>query len=235
MTVMAVIPARGGSKGVPGKNLRTVGGRSLVARAVGAALAAASVDRVVVSTDDAAIAREAEASGAVVVVRPAPLATDEASSESALLHALDVAGGDAEVLVFLQATSPFIDPADVDAAVARVRSREADVVFAAIATPVFLWAQGGGGVGGAASREGEWSGVNHDPARRPRRQELPPQVAETGAFYVLDVAGFRAARHRFFGRIEPAIVAEHLGLEIDTEQQLQLADALAGTIEGGRS
>ncbi|KQV25508.1 MULTISPECIES: cytidylyltransferase domain-containing protein [unclassified Microcella] len=230
MSVIAVIPARGGSRGVPGKNLRTVGGRSLVARAVGAARAAASVDRVVVSTDDPAIAREAEASGAVVVVRPADLARDDAASESALLHALEVTGDGAEVLVFLQATSPFIDPADLDAAVARVRSGEADAVFSAIATPVFLWAPSGEASG--ATPRG-WSGVNHDPAHRPRRQELPPQVAETGAFYVLDAAGFRAARHRFFGRVEPAIVAERCGLDIDTEEQLLLADALAGTIEGG--
>ena len=226
MTVLAVIPARGGSKGVPGKNLRTVGGRSLVARAVGAARAAASVDRVVVSTDDPAIAREAEASGAVVVVRPAELATDEAASESALLHALEVAGDGVDVLVFVQATSPFVDPDDLDAAVARVRSGEADVVFAAIATPVFLWAP-------SDEPSGGWAGVNHDAAHRPRRQELPPQVAETGAFYVLDAAGFRAARHRFFGRVEPAVIDERLALEIDTEQQLRLADALAGTIEGG--
>lgn len=228
MSVLAVIPARGGSKGVPGKNLRSVGGRSLVARAVGAALAAASVDRVVVSTDDPAIAREAEAAGATVVVRPAPLATDDAPSEAALLHALDLVGDGAEVLVFMQATSPFIDPVDVDAAIARVRSGAADVAFAAIATPVFLWAP-------SVEQGGGWAGVNHDAARRPRRQELPPQVAETGAFYVLDVGGFRAAGHRFFGRVEPALVAERTAIEIDTEQQLQLADALAGTIEGVRA
>ena len=228
MSVLAVIPARGGSKGVPGKNLRTVGGRSLVARAVGAARAAASVDRVVVSTDDPAIAREADAAGAVVVVRPAELSTDDAASEAALLHALAIVGGGVDVLVFLQATSPFIDSAEVDAAVARVRSGEADVVFAAIATPVFLWTPSPEPTRG-------WVGVNHDAAHRPRRQELPPQVAETGAFYVMDAAGFRGARRRFFGRIEPAIVGEGSALEIDTEEQLLLADALAGTIEGGRA
>ncbi|GAA1692144.1 hypothetical protein GCM10009792_10080 [Microcella alkalica] len=232
MSVLAVIPARGGSKGVPGKNLRMVGGRSLVARAVGAARAAASVDRVAVSTDDPAIAREAEASGAVVVLRPAALATDESASEEALLHALAVVGDDVEVLVFLQATSPFIDPTDVDAAVARVRAGEADVVFAAIATPVFLW--GPSAADGAGAAQG-WAGVNHDASRRLRRQELPSQVAETGAFYVMDAQRFRAAGHRFFGRIEPAIVAERMALEIDTEEQLLLADAHAGFFEGGCS
>ena len=86
--MVAVIPARGGSKGVPGKNLRRVGGVSLVARAVHAARAADSITQVYVSTDDARIAAEARAAGGDVIDRPAELAGDTATSESALLHAL---------------------------------------------------------------------------------------------------------------------------------------------------
>src|SRR4051794_33637662 len=99
---VAVVPARGGSRGVLGKNLRPVGGVPLVARAVRACLRAERVDLVVVSTDDAAIAALARAEGASVVHRPAALAGDTATSESALLHALDelAEGGiDPEVLV----------------------------------------------------------------------------------------------------------------------------------------
>ena len=84
--VVAIIPARGGSKGVPRKNVRRVGGVARVARAVAAARAAASVDRVVVSTDDPEIAAVAEEWGAQVIARPADLAGDTASSESAVLH-----------------------------------------------------------------------------------------------------------------------------------------------------
>src|ERR1700712_608541 len=87
-SVVAVIPARGGSKGVPGKNLRSVAGHTLVARAVDAALRAITIDRVVVSTDDADIAAEARAAGAEVVDRPLGLSGDTASSETAVLHAL---------------------------------------------------------------------------------------------------------------------------------------------------
>ena len=92
---VAVIPARGGSKGVPRKNLRRVGGVPLVARAIAAARASATVDLVVVSTDDDEIAATAKEWGAEVIQRPAALADDTASSESALLHALDAleAGG----------------------------------------------------------------------------------------------------------------------------------------------
>ena len=86
--VIAIIPARGGSQGVPGKNLRRVGGRSLVKRAIDACRAARLVDEVYVSTDHAGIAESAEVAGATVIMRPAELSSDTSSSEAALLHAL---------------------------------------------------------------------------------------------------------------------------------------------------
>lgn len=220
MSVVAVIPARGGSKGVPGKNLRRVGGVPLVVRAVGAARAVPTIDRVVVSTDDAAIADAARAAGAEVVHRPAEIAGDTASSESALLHALaelDPAATDIAVLVFLQATSPFIDARDLEAAVERVARGPEDVVFSAVESWGFLWTLGADGA----------RGVNHDAAHRPRRQDREVEYLETGAFYVLDAAGFRAARHRFFGRVGVAVVAERTAIEIDTEEQLAIASAIA--------
>lgn len=218
--VVAIIPARGGSKGVPGKNLRRVGGMPLVGRAVAAARQATTIDRVVVSTDDVEIAAVAREWGAEVVDRPAELAGDEASSESALLHALDVLrarGVTTGVVVFLQATSPFIDPADLDDAVGRVVAGAESCVFAAVESWGFLWRHGRNGM----------TGVNHDPSARPRRQDREPEYLETGAFYVMDAAGFRAARHRFFGRTGVAVVAESGAIEIDTPEQLRLASAIA--------
>jgi len=220
--VLAIIPARGGSVGVARKNLQKVAGRTLVARAVHAARAAASIHTVLVSTDDDEIAAEARRAGAEVIDRPAALATATASSESALLHALTTRTERAAIVVFLQATSPFIDPADLDAAVARVVAGEADVVFAAVATPVFLWRPTGAG---------GWEGVNHDAAVRPRRQDLPPQVSETGAFYVMRAEGFERARHRFFGRVEPQLTDERFAIDIDTPADLALAEALGAITE----
>ena len=103
--VVAIIPARGGSKGVPRKNLRRVGGVPLIERAVRTASETDSIDLVVVSTDDDEIAAVSEAAGARVVRRPADISGDTASSESAILHALDVLEGEgepAEVVAFLQ-------------------------------------------------------------------------------------------------------------------------------------
>jgi YrbI family 3-deoxy-D-manno-octulosonate 8-phosphate phosphatase len=225
--VVAVIPARGGSKGVPRKNLRRVGGVPLLARAIESARAAALIDRVVVSTDDSEIAAVAREWGAEVVDRPAELSGDTASSESALLHALDVlahAGVATRVLVFLQATSPFLDPDDLDDAIGRVLAGRESSVFSAVASWGFLWRHGAEGM----------TGVNHDPAARPRRQDREPEYLETGAFYVLDAAGFRAAGHRFFGRTGVALVGERHALEIDTEEQLQLAAAIAPLVDAPR-
>ena len=72
-----------------------------------------------------------------------------------------------------------------------------------------------------------WEGVNHDAAVRPRRQDLPPQVAETGAFYVMRAGGLLASGHRFFGRVEPQLVDERFAVDIDTEVELEIARALA--------
>ncbi|MHC2997997.1 cytidylyltransferase domain-containing protein [Microbacterium sp. HJ5] len=222
---VAIIPARGGSKGVPRKNLRRVGGIPLIARAVDAARRCPSIDRVVVTTDDGDIASVAEEWGAEVVIRPAELADDTASSESALLHALEQLEQrkvDVGVVVFLQATSPFIDVAALDDAVHLVRSRRRDSVFSAIETYGFLWAKSAGSAAEA---------VNHDVDVRPRRQDRQPHFLETGAFYVMRAAGFRAIGHRFFGSIGIAQVAERTAIEIDSPAELEIARALAPLID----
>ena len=224
--VIAIIPARGGSKGVPGKNLRRVGGRSLVERAIDACRAARLIEEVYVSTDHAEIAASAEAAGAKVIMRPAELSTDTASSEAALLHALEqliMVGEEPEVLVFVQCTSPFIAPDDLDRGVELVVHDRADSVFSAVATYEFLWR--------ASDRFGLVTGQNHEPAVRPRRQDREPDFRETGAFYVMSARGFRTARHRFFGRTAVVQVPELTSIDVDHLHDLTLASAVAQVIE----
>ena len=219
-SVLAIIPARGGSKGVRLKNLRKVGGETLLARAIKAAKAATTVSDVVVSTDHELIRAEALAHGATVVDRPAEIAGDTASSESVLLHVLQLRGSTPDVTLFLQCTSPFIDPADLDAAVHQVASGAADVSFAAVADHGFLW---------ATTEFGSALAIGHDAAHRPRRQDREPQFRETGAFYAMDTGGLLQHRHRFFGTVHiQQVPAEH-GIDIDTEADLARANhALAG-------
>jgi N-acylneuraminate cytidylyltransferase len=220
--VLALIPARGGSKGIPGKNLRRVGGITLLARTIRAARGATQVNRVAVSTDDPAIAAEARAEGADVIDRPADISGDTASSESALLHALDylatTEGYHPELLVFLQCTSPFTQAADVDDLVGRLLDSGADTAFTASPFHGFLWREvPGGGM----------AGVNHDAAHRPRRQERAPEYLENGAIYVMRVAGFLKARHRFFGHTVLSVMPQARSMEIDEPDDLREAKVLA--------
>ncbi len=224
-TAVAIIPARGGSKGVPRKNLQPVGGVPLVQRAIHAAQAAEGIDLVVVSTDDVEIAAASEAAGARVVHRPAELSGDTASSESAILHALDELEHDGvtpEIVAFLQATSPFIPSEALATAVRDIRADRADSVFSAFETYGFLWRRGD---------DGEAIAINHDASHRPRRQDREPHHLESGAFYVFRADGFRESRHRFFGRIRIAAVPEWTAIEIDDDQQLGIARALAARQE----
>jgi YrbI family 3-deoxy-D-manno-octulosonate 8-phosphate phosphatase len=230
VSVVAIIPASGRSDGIPGKYLKRVGGVSLVARAVQSARRASSIDRVVVSTDDDAIAAEALTAGAEVVRRqPGPGSEPSATSESAILHAMDALGRAPRIIVLIEAASPFIDPLDLDSAVGRVRDGQCDVAFAAVETHAFLW---------TSTKDGA-VGVNHDASAPPRERERDrderhrddAQYRETGAFYAMRAAGFRQAGLRFFGRAEVVIVDRTRALEIDEPGDLVVARSLAPLFE----
>ena len=161
--IVAIIPARGGSNGIPRKNIRLVGGKPLLAHTIEQARQTKAISRVIVSTDDDEIAVVAENFGAEVVRRPAELSTDTASSESALLHSLDHVrreeGCEPELVVFLQCTSPLRHPADIGNAIETLKRENADSLFSARHVEGFVWSSGeSGGV----------TAVNYDPTRRPR-------------------------------------------------------------------
>jgi YrbI family 3-deoxy-D-manno-octulosonate 8-phosphate phosphatase len=225
--VVAVIPARGGSKGVPAKNLATVGGEPLVTRAVRACLDAELVTDVLVSTDDFSIAAAARAAGAQVVERPSEIAGDTATSEAAVLHAVDSyesrSGRAADVVLLVQCTSPFITSGDIDAVAGAVVEGGADSALTVAPFHGFIWRDDPEAGGGA--------GVNHDKAYRPRRQDRPQDLLETGAAYAMDASGFRKSGHRFFGRTEPVRTDPARVLEVDDPHDLARARALAPLLD----
>ncbi|GAB2329030.1 N-acylneuraminate cytidylyltransferase [Streptomyces griseoincarnatus] len=251
--VLAVIPARGGSKGVPAKNLAPVGGVPLVARAVRECRAARHVTDVVVSTDDAAIAETARQAGAEVVLRPADLAGDTATSEAAVLHALDaheaLHGARVDVVLLVQCTSPFLTREDVDGVAAAVADGGADTAVTVAPFHGFLWRDAGAGAPGAGAPSGSGDdpaaaraeaaagghGVNHDRSFRPRRQDRPQDFLETGAAYAMDAAGLREHGHRFFGRTDLVRTDPARVLEVDDPHDLARARALAPLLDAGRT
>ncbi|MCF3103807.1 acylneuraminate cytidylyltransferase [Streptomyces roseoverticillatus] len=232
--VLAVIPARGGSKGVPAKNLAPIGGVPLVARAVRECRAARLVTDVVVSTDDPGIAATARGAGAVVVQRPAAIAGDTATSEAAVLHAMDayeaMHGTEVGTVLLVQCTSPFLTSGDVDGVAEAVVEGGADSALTVAPFHGFVWREER--EEGEERQDSAAHGVNHDKSRRPRRQDRPQDLLETGAAYAMRADGFRAARHRFFGRTELVRTEASRVLEVDDPHDLARARALAPLLDG---
>ncbi|MFB7327673.1 cytidylyltransferase domain-containing protein [Streptomyces sp. NPDC056190] len=246
--VLAVIPARGGSKGVPAKNLAPVGGVPLVARAVRECRAARLVTDVVVSTDDQAIAAAARQAGAEVVLRPAAIAGDTATSEAAVLHAMDaheaLHGAPVDVVLLVQCTSPFLRSEDVDGVAGAVVEDGADTAVTVAPFHGFVWrdaaddpvtadAPSDAAAAESPATEGGY-GVNHDKSFRPRRQDRPQDLLETGAAYAMSAPGFRTHQHRFFGRTELVRTDPARVLEIDDPHDLARARALAPLFDANR-
>ena len=218
---IAILLARGGSKGVPGKNLRKIGGLTLVARSVRAARRSENVSAIYVSTDDALIAEEASRYGAQVIDRPTALSGDEATSESGWLHALNQIRTEipnVDRLVFLQCTSPFTTGADIDGCLAAMEKTGASCALSVNESHAFLWTVG---------PDGFAHGANHDEQQqRQRRQDLPPSFAESGAVYCVRVADFERLGRRFCGKVAHYVV-DHPPVEIDTLEDLEICETLA--------
>ncbi len=220
MKTLAIIPARGGSKGIPGKNTRIINGKPLIAWMIEAAVNALTVDEVVVTTDDAYTRDIAISYQVGVVDRPPELATDTASSESALLHVLQVVKEQPEIIVYLQPTSPLTTSEDIDGVVHKLRDEEADSALSVAPFHYFLWDE-------------EANALNHDKSTRPRRQDCKPQFVETGGVYVMKTAGFMKAKHRFFGKTVVYVCPSGIHMEIDEPHDLVVAEALLKERENG--
>jgi CMP-N-acetylneuraminic acid synthetase len=216
---IAIIPARGGSKGVPDKNLRHVGGIPLLVRTITALQHSSRVASIFVTTDSASIARLASNYGASVIVRPSNLSTDSASSETALLHAIEEIeriGFHPTSILFAQCTSPFIETVEIDGVISLLGRY--DSAFTVTKNHAFIW---------GLSEEGAAIGINHKSNERLPRQLLPIEFRETGALYAFDTDGFKVARHRFFGRIGMFEVPSIRSMEIDDLSDLFIANQLA--------
>ncbi len=183
LRILGVVPARGGSKGLPGKNLAPIGGLPLVVHAIRAAMEARCIDTLVVSTEDPQIAAAAEAEvPGIVLDRPAELASDTATTDAVVVDALQRmearTGAPYTHVVVLQCTSPLRTAEHIKAGVALAASSGADEVVAVTAAEfpphwMFQMHQGG-----------ELTPLIPGPLHRARRQDLPQVVRPNGALYV---------------------------------------------------
>jgi N-acylneuraminate cytidylyltransferase len=223
--ILAVIPARGGSKGLPGKNIALLSGKPLLAHSIEHSLAVKGIDRVVVSTDDDRIAEAAREAGAHVVERPPELASDAAPSEGALLHALDRVveedGHEPDLVLFLQATSPIRRPGDIDRAVRTLVEEGADSLFSASPQHGFVW----------IVRDRAVESLTYDFRSRKRIQDHDGEtVVENGSFYLFKPSVLRTFGNRLGGTVTCVRMGFLEALQIDDGADLELAEWLLAAI-----
>jgi CMP-N,N'-diacetyllegionaminic acid synthase len=219
MCTVAIIPARGGSKGLKNKNIFPVAGKPLLAWTVLQAVESRHIDKVFVSTDDGAIADTARAYGAEVIVRPKEIAGDKATSESALLHAIETIESDfgipVSTVVFLQATSPLRKPGDIDRAVEHFRSECADSLISVTrADDLTIW----------ECREGQWRSVNFDFLNRGMRQDRPSQFIENGSIYIFKPEILFRSQNRIGGKMSVFEMEFWQTWEVDTLEEIDLIE-----------
>ncbi|AWM28068.1 acylneuraminate cytidylyltransferase [Sinorhizobium fredii] len=222
MKIAAVIPARGGSVGLPGKNIKPLNGVPLVGRAALAAAKSEFVSDVYVSSDSQEILDVAATFGAKGIMRPAEISGSTASSESALIHALQeiesMSGKMPDVLVFLQCTSPFTTSEQIDAVLTKLMEEDAASAFSAIEDHGFIW---------QIANDGTAAGITHDHTKpRQRRQDMTRRYRETGAIYAMRVPEFLARENRFCGKTV-LVPVDMPPIEIDTREDWTVAEAYA--------
>ncbi|MCA9447441.1 MAG: acylneuraminate cytidylyltransferase family protein [Candidatus Omnitrophica bacterium] len=210
---IAIIPARGGSKGIPKKNLALIDGVPLVAYTIRAALGVDQIEDVLVSTDDEEIAAVALKEGASVIRRPEELARDDSPTEPCVLHAMEkweeTEGVLLDWVVLLQPTAPLRDSTDIANAFKILEKSGADCILSVMERREFHW-----------EREGDFGVAQWDIDHPPRRQELRPDLIENGAIYISRADLYRKRGNRLGGKI--ALYEMPLERSIDVDEPFDL-------------
>lgn len=225
LNVLALIPARGGSKGLPGKNLRPLCGRPLVQWSIDTALACSMIDSVIVSTDDEKIAELALLAGAEVpFLRPQVLSGDTAPSTEVVIHALDFlenTGRIFDVVILLEPTSPLRDVQDIDLALQHLVDAKASSIVSvcrAEAThPAFMF---------KATSQGRLKPFLSSPPTSLRRQQIEPMFYLDGSLYASRVKALRTKKSFYHNDTIAHEVSKWKAIEIDDIEDFQMTEAI---------
>jgi len=215
--VIAIIPARGGSKRIPRKNIKLLAGKPLIAYSIEAALQAKRIGHVFVSTEDPEIAKVAKEYGANVIDRPPALAEDATPTMPVLEHAIveiEKLGHEIGAIVLLQPTSPLREAEDIDEAIEKYSNSECDSLLSVCEKRRFYWTQ---------DEDGQFK-KHYD--ERVRSQDMDPWYEEDGAIYVSTKDIIKNHTDWVGGRIEKVILDEKISIDIDTEFDFWLAERL---------
>ena len=211
--IIALIPLRGGSKSIPYKNIKPMAGKPLAYFALKAAADSKYIDEIWVSTEDKKIKDVVLelGLGVKIIDRPEKLAKDDSSTESVMLHFAKEIPFD--ILVTLQATSPFTTSRDLDSALREFTKNGFDSMVSGVKTKRFFWTS-------------EGRPLNYDPKKRPRRQDFDGSIMENGAFYITSREILEKTSSRLGGKIGVFQMPENSALEIDEPDDWEEAEKI---------
>lgn len=214
--VVSIIPARGGSKGIPRKNLKSLLGKPLIAHTIQQSLASSYVDQTIVSTEDLEIEETSRKYGATILRRATNLATDITPTESVLIDVIEqlhAKGIDPDYIVLLQPTSPIRRSFDIDCAIEMLIDGNADSLLSVYENRSFLWTR-------------DNKPLNYNYADRPRRQDKKWEFVENGSIYITKRDVFVKFKNRLGGNILTYPMPEWASKEIDEPSDFELIEYL---------
>jgi N-acylneuraminate cytidylyltransferase len=222
MKCIAIIQARGGSKGVPKKNIRSLAGKPLILHTIDAAKKSRHIDQIIVSTDDDEIASVASTEGVILIKRPLEMAGDESPTIDAVLHVLDECskqGMEPDFIVLLQPTSPLRTSIDIDEAVALYLEGDCESVIsvAESAHPPY-W--------NMILKDGYLQPLFGQESLTNRRQDFPKTYLPNGAIYIASPSILKLNRSFYTLKTKPYYMSQEKSLDIDTEIDLLIAEIL---------
>ena len=220
MNVHCIILARGGSKGIPKKNIIDFCGKPLLAWTIEQCRSSSSVSDVWVSSDDDDILDVAKSYAARTIKRPVEISDDMASSESGWLHAVDYLRNNnilLDIVLAPQVTSPLRETIDIDSAINKFNAEKFDSLFSAsITEDLYFWEESKNGI----------HSVNYDYKNRKRRQDFKGQIIENGSFYLFKPEILQKENNRFGGKIGYSKMASWKMFEIDNINDIRMCSAL---------
>lgn len=218
--IVAIILARGGSKGIPNKNIVEFCGKPLISWTIGQCLASKYITEVWVSSDSQEILDIAIQYGAKIIRRPDDISGDLAGSESAWLHAIELIGEKNKIdFVFApQITSPLRETQDINNAIKLFQKEKYDSMFSScLVEDLFFWGE---------DSEGKLQSINYDYHNRQRRQDMQKQIIENGSFYIFKPEIIKKHNNRFGGKIGHSKMNIWKMFEIDNMEDLKMCRIL---------
>ena len=221
--ILSIIPARGGSKGLPRKNIAYLAGKPLIAWTIEASLKSKYITKTMVSSDDKEILDISVEYGAEVIKRPDNLASDDATSESVVKHAIDclkAMGEVFDIVVLLQPTSPLRNSKDIDNAI--------ELMFSSDATSSVSVNEYDNKIlkSFIENSNGFLEGFSNEKYLFKRRQDLPPVFKSNGAIYIIYTDDFLSSRFLFTHRCSPYKMSAKCSIDIDNDKDLKKAGSL---------